>query len=116
MIDLNYLYIGLLRDTELGVNEVPQEGTNYRRIEVGPGDLELIEDDYATNAVEIEFPNVIGAWGLIGHFGIFDSLDNKIPLAIGELDNPTYIYEGCVVKFDTGKMQIPLDELGIYDG
>ena len=111
-MSLDYLYIGLLKNNELGFVEVSQDETNYRRIETGPGDwffLDVDKKDTITNAVEVEFPDATCFWGKITHFGIFDSLNNGGILKVGTLNKPNIIYEECKIKFEVGCIQIPLE-------
>lgn len=113
-MNLDYLYIGLLKSGELGFTEIPQEETNYRRIEMGPMDWFYLDEntkDIITNAVEIEFPNVKGLWGTITHFGIFDSLHDGNFLIDGRLENREFINTGYTIKFNIGSIEIPLEIL-----
>jgi len=108
---MNYLYIGLLKSNTLGLIEILREGTNYRRIEMGPGDWFFFNEDkkdFITNAVKVEFPNAAISWGLITYFGIFDSLLDGNFLEIGTINEPTVTYKGDKTEFEIGKLKISL--------
>lgn len=110
---MKYLYIGLLRNSELGLIEVEQENTNYRRVELGPGDWFFLDEDkkdIITNAVKVEFPESTNRWGIITHFGIFDSLYKGVLLTIGTLNNMKNIEDSFYdIRFEAGSINIPIE-------
>ena len=113
---MNYLYLGLLlKNGELGLVEVSQIETNYRRIEMNPGDWFYLNEDSKediTNAINVEFPDATGLWGMITHFGIFDSLYDGHLLVAGTLNNKEFICERGKTEFKMGKIKIPSDIFG----
>lgn len=114
-MNLEYLYIGLLRRSELGLIEISQEGTNYQRVEMGPGDWCLQHNEIMSNVTIIRFNTAIIEWGLITNFGIFDSLYKGNLLAIGNLiqRSITYIHKDIQIQFDIGKIVIEIRALGL---
>jgi len=108
---MNYLYIGLLKKSEMGLIE-PSQKDNYHRIELGPGDLEF-NGDCVINIVEITFPEAKKHWGLITHFGIWDSLQKGHLLAIGNLEKRKTINKYDIVQFKPNSIEISPKELGI---
>jgi len=111
--DLTYIYIGLLKNCDLGLVEVSQEETNYRRIEMTLTlmDWNLLDDDIITNAVKVIFPQALKEWGFITHFGIFDSQGQLI--IVSDLAHKGRISKDMQVQFDIGSLRIALAALGI---
>lgn len=112
-MNLDYLYIGLFKNTELGLVEIPQENTNYCRIEMCPFDWVLVKNYVVTNVHDVRFNETINEWGLVTHFGIFDSLQGGNLLMIVSLDlgRETNIHKGIQIQFEAGKLAINIKEL-----
>lgn len=108
---IEYLYIGLLRQGELGLMELPNTN-NYRRIEMGRYDW-LRDGVKMLNATEIEYPPATKAWGMITHFGIFDSLNGGQFILAGAINKPKMIEEGSIVHFEKLKMEVTLELLNL---
>lgn len=107
---MNYCYIGLLSLTSVGLVEPTSEGTNYRRVEMGPHDW-YFEEDVAFNAITVMFPVALSNWGVISHFGIFDSLQGGKLLAVGSLeDHPLPVGEGELAEFYPGNLRVSFFE------
>lgn len=116
---MNHLYIGLLKNNFLGLFEViktPKNLNNYHRVEMGPGDWKLLENDYVTNAVPVEFSEALESWGIITHFGIFDSLIDGKLIAFGELKEHKTVSKHDRVQFEIDSTNISLVSLGVYNG
>jgi len=109
---IKYFYIGLLKESELGLIEIEKKDTNYNRIEMGPGDLEFNED-VLINMVEITFPQAKKCWGLLTHFGIWDSLNNGKLLTIGNLIQKRIIRKNDIAQFDINDIEISIESIGI---
>lgn len=112
-MSLDYLYIGLLKTSELGIVEIPQEEINYRRIEMGPTDWVLVDNNTITNVYDVKFNEASSEWGAISHFGVFDSLQGGNILAVGilNLESVTHIHKGIQIQFKTGKLSVDISAL-----
>lgn len=106
---VEFVYIGLLRQGELGLAELPN-ANNYRRIEMGRYDW-MKDGTTMLNVTEIEYPQAAKAWGMITHFGLFDSLKGGQLIIAGPIERPKMIEEGQVVRFESQRMSITLDEV-----
>lgn len=113
-MSLEYLYVGLLRINELGLMEISQENSNYRRIEMGPADW-YAKGDCIFNADTILFNIATNNWGLITHFGIFDSLDNGNILTVGNLIQGSifYVFKNIQIRFKANKLAVEIKALGL---
>lgn len=113
-MNLDYLYIGLLKGSELGLVEISQEGTNYRRIEMGPFDW-CFQDGILINVYDIRFNTATSEWGLVTHFGVFNSLQGENILVVGNLDlnSVTCIHKGIQIQFEAGKITVEIKALGL---
>jgi len=106
-----YIYVGLLKKSSMGLIE-PLKKLNYRRIELGPGDL-ILNDNCIKNSVEIIFPQAKNNWGLVTHFGIWDSLQKGHLLAVGNLIEEKFIKKNEIVQFDIDNMEISIEIIGV---
>lgn len=59
-----------------------------------------------SNAVDTQFPDSNDAWGLIGHFGIFDSVSGGNLLYYDLLATPRSIQAGEHFVFEAGKIVV----------
>lgn len=110
-----YIYIGLLKQCELGILEVPfLKGNAYKRIEyiLNGAECEFVTTDNIANSVPITFPLAKMEWGNITHFGIFDKINDGKLLAIGDLTRKGIVHEGMQVQFDPGTLLIDITVLG----
>jgi len=104
---IEYLYVGLLRQGSLGLTELPKEN-NYRRIEMGRYDW-MRNGLNMFNATEIEYPPATKAWGMVTHFGIFDSPNNGCLIVSGDIQQPTIIKKDQVAHFEIANMKVSLN-------
>ncbi len=112
-MNLNYLYIGLFNSNIYNLTEIPQRNSNYNRIEMGPGEwfyLNKNTRDTITNAVEIIFPDANWDWGIITHFGIFDSPQKGKLLVTGKINVASIVTKDDKIKFNVGNISIPLEK------
>lgn len=109
-MSLDYLYIGLLKNSRLGLVEISQEGTNYRRIEMGPEDWHF-QVDHILNIETIQFNMALKTWGLVTHFGVFDSLDKGNILAVGQLEFSIIVVKNDQPQFEIGTLSIMIEAL-----
>lgn len=108
---LNYLYIALLKNTELGLVEVPKEDSGYKRIEMTPIDWVLIDEAHMSNATKVTYPIAKIAWGLVTAFGIFDKPEKGKLVAIGSLMNGVPIFQDSQMQFNTGCLVVEITNL-----
>lgn len=114
MINLDGVYIGLLRKTELGLVEVDSKYSNYRRIEMTAMDwLVLDEAELIINCVNVVFPFTKNIWGYITNFGIFDSPTKGNLLLVGIINPPKLVAENDLIGFEVGKLNVPFETIGI---
>ncbi len=104
---IEYVYIGLFRNGDLGLTELPLMN-NYRRIEMGRYDW-MRNGCEMSNVTEIEYPPAAKAWGMVTHFGLFDSINGGQLIVTGPIEKPMMIEEGYIVRFETANMKVTLN-------
>ena len=133
--EIQYVYIGLLQENPDAVQgtleEVPTEidgvATNYRRVEMGPLDWDLlfmnnsdvnVDINYAlrnlntaTNAVDIDFPVAQTDWCGLTHFGLYNSPVGGTLICISEFIVCMDILAGNCAAITEGIAEIPLEYL-----
>ena len=101
-------YVGLLGPRDGIIDEVPRENTNYRRIEMTGMDWIPYAEYLIVNCVEAQFPEALKDWGLITHFGVFDSLVGGDLVGVGKLISPFEVIERLSVSFEPGNLRIEI--------
>lgn len=103
------LFLSLTEDGNEYV-EVPLEDTGYARIFVVsttwgiPYYDELLATYAISNKNPIFFPEALNDWGMITHYGFFDS--GGVLVLWGQLQLPKYIQTGRTAKFATGDLSV----------
>ncbi len=118
---MNCVYIGLMTEVYIGKQIIIEiNKKNYRRIEMGSGDWWSEPPDNVTNAVPVEFPIALEAWGTITHFGVFSKPKNlsgsEDLICCGKISEPKFVSKLDQPEFEIGSISITLEAIGFYDG
>lgn len=108
------LYIGLSTQDPgvTGANKVEPTGNNYSRVaysnDNGTTDWTAPSSGITTNALDIQFPQSSGAWGVITYFFIADAISGGNVLYYEALTSPITVEVNTTVQFLTGDLSITM--------